>query len=222
MRIYILMTCSFFLLFSFGFKPEKKYLVNKPQLSHNRNFHDSLLIKKRAKLLKIYFSRLPDSVAQEMFFNYFPRTFKDFKDIFGYQKIDAYNLKFGPLYDESQDYIDAFFTKLLNINQAIIIKRVINIAQDGQWQYDGVNIFQLYLQENMNHYLKSYLEELTTKNDKLICGFWHFYFDGPHPEKYIEDYKLLYMKIKKIDITMAELMKQSYQQLLLEHDRHIP
>ena len=68
--------------------------------------------------------------------------------------------------------------------------------------------------------MKDFCLFLSDYDDKFISDFWHFYFDGPHPESYKEDYETLYLKIKGIDTKVAGFMKLSYDKILSEHDGH--
>ena len=207
------------ILFSCASKPTETGLKNKSRPIIGKECHDTLSRFERAKILKNYLSKFPDNIAQEKFYYYFPNSFDEFKSIFGYYEVSMSGADFGPLYDESQKYIDAFFN-IKNISPSKITKRAINIAKEGHWQADGINIFQLYLQEDLTNNLTRYIEELKMEREDIINSFWYFYFDGPNPENYKKDYELLYQKVKKIDTEIAELMKQAYEKVLSEHDGH--
>lgn len=71
----------------------------------------------------------------------------------------------------------------------------------------------------MNMHTNEYIQELKSLSDIAIRNFWRFYFSGPHPNNYYEDYKTLHSKIIRINPKIALLMKQSYEKLL-ENDSH--
>ncbi len=207
-------------LFSYNYKISKSDLENRSEQPIERGYKlTSYEALKKDELLKGYLSKFPERTSQEKFFEYFPNNFCELKSIFGYDETDTTEISFGPLYEDSQRYIDAFFNKL-NIDQTKIVKRVIKICYDGYWQADGISIFQDYLHLGMKNNIVTYITELGLKDKNEILSFWHFYYDGPHPENYQEDYQRVYIKVQAIDPRVADLMKQSYKKLLSEYDGH--
>jgi hypothetical protein len=180
---------------------------------------DTLSIDLRLRLLKEYASKISEKDIQKRFFEIFPNNFKDFRDLFGYEDIHAANPNFGPLYMDSQYYIDVFFTKL-DVDKDMLNKKAIDIAVEGQWQADGVNIFQLYIRDEAKEYSNYYAKELEKRSNDEIENFWSFLFAGPHPENYKDDFEILYERYNEINPQITELMKQSYEKLLSEHDGH--
>lgn len=154
-----------------------------------------------------------------LYYNYFPSTFNRFNAIFGYADLPDGNGKANPLYYESMEYID-LFTEIFYQKHVLYWSRLISLSCGAHWEADAVNILQDYIQTTVEENVKDFCLFLSDFNDKVICDFWHFYFDGPHPENYQEDYQQLYLKIQGIDPKIAETMKQSYEQLLSEHDGH--
>lgn len=179
---------------------------------------DTLTIQKRVDVLEEYSSKLSIREFQIKFFEIFPNNFEDFKAIFGYDD-NTEEFEHGPLYMSSESYIDVFFTKL-DIDKNLFSEKVIDIATGGKWQADGVSAFQIYLAEEVKDDVDYYIEKLAHRNSGEIKAFWYFYFAGPHPENYKKDFSELFSKVNAIDENVGALMKEAYEELLLQSDGH--
>jgi len=181
---------------------------------------DTLSVKERALLLKKYAVNISFMKDHQLnFYNVFPNNYEEFKELFGYTEIDAFNDGFGPLYMESEKYIKIFFTKIV-VDKKLLINKAINISVQGIWQADGVGFFKIYMMSEVKEHLDFYLNNLAERSQSDILGFWHFYFDGPHPESYMKDYELLYKRVMELDNEIAKLMREAYQELLTSSDEH--
>ncbi len=154
-----------------------------------------------------------------LYYKYFPSTFNRFNAIFGYTDLPDGNGKANPLYYESMEYID-LFAEIFSHKHVLYWSRLISLSRGAYWDADAVNILQDYIQTTVKENVKDFCLFLSEFNDKIISDFWHFYFDGPHPEEYKEDYETLYLKIEEIDTKVAHLMKLSYDKILSENDSH--
>ena len=154
-----------------------------------------------------------------LYYKIFPSSFSRFNDIFGYTDFPDGNGKANPLYNESMEYID-LFAETFSRNHDLYWLKLISISIEAYWDADAVNIIQDYIQGTVEDNVTDFCFFLSNFKDKIISDFWHFYFDGPHPESYKKDYTLLYSKIQGIDPKVAEIMKHSYEKLLSEHDGH--
>lgn len=175
----------------------------------------------KAERLKILYqkARLEPQYKRE-FFNEFPNSFKLFVGIYGYEENDT-NVHFSPLYDYSYEHVCLFFNELNDaIEDVEYYNKLINVCIGGTWQSDGVACLELVVHEAVKKELGVSIEILRKYSDLEIGSFWRFFFDGPHPDNYREDYKLLYIEVVKIDPSIAELMKNSYEELLSKQDGH--
>ena len=137
--------------------------------------------------------------TKRAYFDAFPATFVDFKNTFGYE--DALSEEaYGSLYEESLEYISAFFNLYKDINLFDFSNKAIRVCLGGEWQADGVN----YLKANVVNIITSsnhghdcyynYFDVLccfsdTLRNTLLSClaqcsdeeilSFWKFYLGGP-------------------------------------------
>jgi hypothetical protein len=222
MNKYIKLLAISFLI-SCGSKSDEQY-----QDKIGIEIKDTLSINESAKLLIALSNNLNSLENQKKYFNFFPNNFTEFNDIFGYKEIpdsfyDTIDLKDfgkidhsqfnGPLYENSGIYIDIFFQKL-KINTRDRVKKNIDICLFAKWDADGVNMYQMYLQDDFISLLNIYSVELENKTNEEILSVWHFFYDGPHPENYQKDYEELYKRYKNKNPRIAKLMKQSYEKLL--------
>jgi len=159
------------------------------------------------------------SCYNNLYYNTFPSTFDRFNAIFGYTDLPDGNGKANPLYYESMEYI-GLFVEIFSQKHVLYWSRLISLSCGAHWDADAVNILQDYIQTTVEENVKDFCLFLSDYNGKVISDFWHFYFDGPHPEKYKEDYETLYLKIEGIDTKVANLMSLSYDKILSEHDGH--
>ncbi len=156
--------------------------------------------------------------TKRAYFDAFPATFVDFKKTFGYEEARSEEA-YGSLYEESLEYISAFFNLYKDINLFDFSNKVIRVCLDGEWQADGVN----YLKANVVNIITSsnhgqdcyynYFDILTCFNDTVreailscmallnddeILSFWKFYFDGVETNPIDEDlYKRTMVSIEQ-------------------------
>ncbi len=164
---------------------------------------------------------------QKTYFEVFPSTFAEFKDIFGYEETKDGDI-YGELYEESMEYITKFFLLYKVIDSYDFSNKIINLCINGEWQADGVN----YLHANIVNIVTSdsnhdcyydHFDVLICYNDTLretllscleqyseddILSFWQFYLDGsqviPVDEEllnrtkcFIRKYPILFKQIDK-------------------------
>lgn len=135
---------------------------------------------------------------QKNYFDAFPATFAEFKDVFGYKGTKIIDATFGELYEESLEYITEFFHLNEVIDPYDFSNKIINLCINGEWQADGVN----HLQTNVinivtsdinhdcyyNHFdvfccysdtlRETLLSCLAQYSNNEILSFWQFYLDG--------------------------------------------
>ena len=172
------------------------------------------------------------------YFNYFPDSFKEFNNIFGY--IDIFSpccdIIFGPLYEEHFDYIKQYFGIITFIEDSIYLNKTINICIGGEWDADAISIFQYQIQQmilcdtikdidpicfvNSNTcYREKLLFYLAIRSRKEILSFWHFYLDNAESvdeNLYKQTLKMLhgYNKLKR-------LLKKEYYFYKYKYPKHI-
>lgn len=135
--------------------------------------------------------------AKEKYFDIFPSTFSEFKDVFGYEETNS-DIIFGELYEESLGYITEFFSLNEVINLYDFSNKIIGLCINGEWQADGVNYLKAnvinIVTSNANHDCYEYhfnlfkcyndalrdtlLSCLAQYSEDEILSFWHFYLDG--------------------------------------------
>ena len=174
--------------------------------------------------------------TKRAYFDAFPTTFVDFKNTFGYEDTLSEEAN-GSLYEESLEYISAFFNLYKDINLLDFSNKVISVCIDGEWQADGVN----YLKANVVNIITSsnhgqdcyynYFDILTCYNDTVrdallscltllsddkILSFWRFYLDGVEINPIDEDlFKRTMVSIKQY----PSLISQFERAYILESQR---
>ena len=174
---------------------------------------DTLTLEERVTLLKKYKAENDE----QAFFDTYPNDFDCFVAIFGYEDLVTGGSRLSPLYYELE-IMEWFFD--LSINEKFILNKIVALFQNGYWQADGVNHFRYKSRKLIESNMELVLAELNKSDSEAILGFWHFYYDGPHPKNYKKDYEYLHSKVKALDDRVAALMKQSYEKLLKESDGH--
>lgn len=135
-------------------------------------------IKQISILTKCY-----EQKDEECFLLEFPENYVEFNNYFGWnQKLDSPQ----PLYENSKNYIDYFYSLLEDNKQYINFEsKIISICKDGVWEADAVNYFQKgaihYIEKNNRYELINNL-----KKDEAESILF-FLFDSPHP-KYNEEF----------------------------------
>lgn len=163
--------------------------------------------------------------TKRAYFDAFPTTFIDFKNTFDYEEV-LKDETYGPLYEESFEYISAFFNLYKDINLFDFSNKAIRMCIDGEWDADAVN----YLHSNIVNIITSsnhgqdcyynYFDILTCYNDTVkdtflscltllsddeILSFWRFYLDGVEIIPIDED---LFKRTKNIIQKNPNLVRQ--------------
>jgi hypothetical protein len=177
-----------------------------------RNFSDSLGIDYKATQLELLYQMSQESKENKIrFFEEFPDDFKTFVRLYGYMEKEE-ELQLSILYNQSYNHLSLLFNS--PVSNVDYINKMVNLSYEGTWQSDAVSI----LQNNINKIVKEnrllVINLLSKRNDKEIRSFWHFFFDGPHPENYQKDYEELYQHYHKENSRITKLMEQSYEKLL--------
>lgn len=135
---------------------------------------------------------------QKKYFDAFPATFTEFKDVFGYKGTKIIDATFGELYEESLEYITEFFHLNEVIDPYDFSNKIINLCINGEWQADGVNHLQTNViniaTSDINHdcYYNNFdvfccysdtlrdslFNCLAQYSEDDILSFWQFYLDG--------------------------------------------
>ena len=168
---------------------------------------DSITLKaKRLKYLYLLSTSSSNGIRdtyQEQFFKEFPNTFGQLLELYGYNEKDK---KPNILYNEAPNHILNLFNNLLNINDTLYYKKIIQISIGGHWDADAVNYFQDGLQKRVLDNPKLTLHLLKQITNDKIKSFWYFYFDSPHPQNQIPEQL---QKIKSIDNKIYYLMLEA-------------
>lgn len=198
--------------------------IENAQFDNNKSVTEKLtdieIQEKAKKLQEVYQLALDETKYKSIFFEEFPNSFDSFVRLYGYIDDDDGNTHFYPLYDYSYEHVCLLFSELrdfISINK--FCQKLIHICIDGYWQPDGVSCLKLVVYES-SKYSVIMSQELKILSDDKILSFWRFYFDGPHPDNHQKNYEELYKQYYEESPRIADLMKQSYQQLLSEHDGH--
>jgi len=183
-------------------------IINKNIINTNIQDNRQDVEIKAERLKKAYqnLSSFPHLLKYEKeYFDAFPSSFGLFNRIFGDINKEPMEAKFepGPLYNESDLYIEAFFN-LNGVEKTQYYNRIIEICMNGRWDADAVNYFKYGTQNKVKADINLFSKLLLKRSDKEIIGFWYFYFDGPHPAKKIPDEL---QKVKKINSRLYSLME---------------
>jgi len=195
------------LILLFLFQIEGVFKINAQK--YNNLMADSL--KKYASLIinnghKRYY--------EEKFFHYFPNNFYEMESLFGFSD----TLGPGPLYDNPE--LIVIFSNLKTIPKYKYYEKYINICINGKWKADNISEgFGFY--EKLLKDTDMVLTVLSKKNKEEIKSVFKFLFDGPvpHSEENIRRYVNLYMKLAKKDKKIAELLQESFKELLNEYHK---
>lgn len=180
-------------------------------------------IPEQVELLKLYYSKINDSLMSEyeqQYFEVFPGSFKSFNNILGDSASGPiythFEFKPGPLYYEAYSYIETFFN--LDIEKSKHYTKMIKISLDGHWDADAVGIFQRLLTEEVDNNLSDFIPLLAEYTDEEVKSFWHFFYDGPHPDHPLveERYESMLKRLLEKNRRVAKLMEIAYSELLAE------
>lgn len=195
--------------------------------SQPQDAQNNATIEERAATLKEYYEKASNSTGEErakyeqLFFDAFPSSFEEMQQFFGYGE----NKGVAPLYDYNIELdregksIISFFYNLSHIDKEQHYNKYIDICIGGKWEADNIS-------EGFDIGAKLYYDTeamtsvLSKRTDKEIKSVFRFVFEGPHPNERKGSYEELYNKVKPVNPNVADLMKQSYEQLLAEDDGH--
>ncbi len=140
---------------------------------------------------------------EAQFLNQFPKSFKKFKNYFGWN---------ATLYKEANTYIDYWFYLLNTKKHKAYENNLTGICIDGKWEADAINYFQdkslNYIKENQQYNLINELDD--TKAKSVLF----FLFDGPHP-KYDVDFTAHLSTSKK------KILKNLFKNTFVDADKNI-
>ena len=152
---------------------------------------------------------------ERRFYSALPNTFEEFRIIY----TKRHKLKDGRNLYLSIDYhFETLLPNLYYIKKEVIIKKLLSISLNGNWEPDAISLFQKSVQLQFASEVILACKALKSHSDSEILSFWYFYFDGPHPESYKMDFEVLFSRYNKVNSRIADLMKQSYQKLLRESE----
>jgi GGDEF domain-containing protein len=175
-------------------------------------------------------------IDEERFILALPNNFDEFVLFYGRR----YQLKDGRRLFLSPDY--HYFTLLPNlfyIDKKYLTEKLIQISLNGNFDenrqissmdsdsvsflsnlIDATAVFQKSIQLYFASNVTTTCQVMKNLNNNEVLSFWNFYFYSPHPENYREDFEELQNRFIKYDKRITQLMKQSYEKLLSEHDGH--
>ena len=154
------------------------------------------------------------------YFQLFPSDFKTFQQIFGYLRDDEGRSLARPPVKHT---LWGFLPELKSVIPAKeYYEKMLSVGVGGTWDADEVTWLQKHLVEMVTANTKLSLEVLERKSEREIRSFWHFLFDGPHPDDpmKLKRYDSLYVSISRLSPKIAEQLKLAYEQLLTEYDEH--
>jgi len=157
-------------------------------------------------------SRPHSANDEKEYFEQFPGSFDEFNSLFGYAEQDqsiSSEFKAGPLYEESNIYIEAFFN-LKEIGKITFYDKIIDISLGGKWFGDGVNYFSHGLEEKMTSDVSGFIETLAKRDSVQMSSFWYFYFDNVEPPEKIPVELII---IKEKNPAMFKLMENELEKV---------
>ena len=154
------------------------------------------------------------------YFQLFPSDFKTFQQIFGYPMDGEGRSLASPPVNHT---LWGFLPELKSVIPAEdYYEKMLGVGVGGTWEADEVNYLEIHLREMVTSNTKLSLEVLERKGEMEIRSFWHFLFDGPHPDHPINRklHDSLYVSISRLSPPIADQLKLAYEQLLSEYDEH--
>ena len=158
--------------------------------------------------------------ALKRYFKLFPSEFKTFQYVYGYQEDVRGKTIQRPFVRHT---LYEFLPELKSVIPAKeYYEKMLSVGVGGTWDADEVSILQKHLRDLVTENIQLSLEVLERKSEKKIRSFWHFLFDGPHPDDPINRklYDSLYLSIGRLSPQIAEQLKLAYEQLLSKYDEH--
>ncbi len=121
---------------------------------------------------------------EKLFLENFPKNYNQFVSYFGWNdSLDKPN----PLYKNSSDYIDKFFTIISKDKNKKSLRLIVDISLQGKYQADGVSYFKMNIEKLFNKKPVLACELLANRKPNDINSFWHFYLDSPQPLTSVPD-----------------------------------
>lgn len=121
------------------------------------------------------FQQPKTNASDENFIADFPKSYADFVAVYGWNEEKE---EPSPLYDESEVHIARFY-QIVEKNPKYSSK-VYDIAQNGRWQADAVNVFQMkalaYIKNHKDDFC-TYLKNI--KDTNKIKSIYYFLIDKP-------------------------------------------
>ncbi|MEP7147793.1 MAG: hypothetical protein ABI857_02825 [Acidobacteriota bacterium] len=111
------------------------------------------------------------------FYEAFPKTFKEFDELYGYEDGNGG----GKLYPKYEEQIPYFFN-CSEVSSTERIRKIISIGINGKWDADAVGLFQDLALKAVKTNTVAARQMLDALPEKEASSFWYFLFDGPHPE----------------------------------------
>ncbi|MFD2034516.1 hypothetical protein ACFSKL_06935 [Belliella marina] len=181
---------------------------------------DSMSVNKRIYMLFEIENKQTFLLSEEEennFFGALPNSFEEFKEFYerSYQLDDGRNLYLS--YDH---HFLILLPNLYYIEKVEILKKLINLSLNGNWDADQISALQRCIQFKFAVEVKAACDILSGFPETEILKFWVFYFDGPHPENYQKDFEELYQRYRTENVEIAELMKRTYTELLRNSEAH--
>lgn len=172
---------------------------------------ESYIIRDNLLRKTFLLNRAYTSNKYEVFFQLFPKSFKEFKEFYGYN----FDTGKQPLYDKYYIHIPFFFNYKGKINDSIFVERIWNITQGAVWEVDAVSMFQDELMLCLIKKTIIFTEIFKKNTSKEMAKFWCFILDGsPSGDKQvIQFYKELHSKIDSIAPIQATLINKEYIKL---------
>lgn len=191
------------------------------QVKEIKSVAGSAINQKNDSLIIVYYNKATKLSGEEkikyekLFFASFPNNFKNFSLLYGFK------VKPMPLYEAGFKHL-SLLDSMKSIPDKEYYSKYINLAIGGAWQADNISDFQsiLYNKVYSNPDLTTSILEKYSKTE--IKSFWHFLFDGPHPEdkQVKKSFDKLYEKIFTLNKEMAVSMKDEYVKLIKSSDGH--
>lgn len=151
---------------------------------------------------------------EALFLRAIPNTFEEYKRFY----LKPWVLNGDKIYLSGERHFSSILMCLESISKRKKIGILIKIAMGGDWDADDISYFQNLVQIQIASEIQISTELMGNLLGEEVRSFWHFYFDGPHPENLQSEYNQLYDRVSKIDQGVANLMKESYQTLLEQSD----
>ena len=179
--------------------------------SQNKICSDSFTINEKiSNLFNLEVNHILLSDYQEtIFFCSLPNNFNEY--ILYYSK--SWKFKNQKIWLSEGYHLQKYLPRLKKISKYKVLNKLFELGKGGRWDAE-VHVLQDIIQSEYAVFITTAIELLNNKPEKEILSFWHFFYDGPHPENCQKDYEELYKRYHKENPRIAKLMKQSYEKLL--------